>query len=415
MVTGRKPPVMRRTIALLVPLLVVLAGATLAAGSAAQTVGDGQPSLVSGYDNTSNYLTIAPDDVTEAGRTTIGMDAGLATGTDGRELQVAYDLEAFQTAFAAADSDGNRSAAVDDYVETLQSRASVLESRHREVVSDYGEGDVAADALLRERAAIDAEARHLQSTVTQVRTVAREEPGYSLPDSLDGRLHNVAGRFDVLQGPLAERAATLSSRPDASQDVYVEGSPDGYVFASVQGSNYVREAYVGSAVNESAPDQFVAAGESRVIAAERRAEELYPWVRNNTLSKASRGWGSTDIYRYDATFTDGQITVYLDGGSTDTFREGQRVALDSIPVSATAETRNESVRMTVNRTFPTGPMQVSLTDTDAEESVDGTVVVDDRTVGTTGEDGHLWAIEPRGQVTVRATTTDANLTVTLPP
>jgi hypothetical protein len=56
-------------------------------------------------------------------------------------------------------------------------------------------------------------------------------------------------------------------------------------------------------------------------------------------------------------------------------------------------------------------MEISLVDPVTGTPVQGTVWVNDDRVGTTDAEGSMWAIEPRGEVTVEATTPDANLSV----
>jgi hypothetical protein len=86
--------------------------------------------------------------------------------------------------------------------------------------------------------------------------------------------------------------------------------------------------------------------------------------------------------------------------------EDQQAAAPTLAVSDVAETTNGTVAMRVNRTFPTGPMEISLFDPGTETPVQGTVTVNGQELGGTTTEGVRWAVEPRGAVTVEATTDD---------
>jgi len=89
------------------------------------------------------------------------------------------------------------------------------------------------------------------------------------------------------------------------------------------------------------------------------------------------------------------------------FKEYQRFALDQYRSDSVASNTISGINVTVNRTYPGGPLQVTVTDAESGEPVDLAVTLSqgqaERTaIGRTGDDGTIWAVSPRGSYTVLA-------------
>jgi len=88
------------------------------------------------------------------------------------------------------------------------------------------------------------------------------------------------------------------------------------------------------------------------------------------------------------------------------FMERQRVDLDAVSAGE-ATTRTLDLTLTVNRTFPGGPLRVAVIDPRTGDPVDAVVKIgreggESVDVGTTGDDGTLWTVSPRGEFVVTA-------------
>jgi hypothetical protein len=398
---------MRRTTALLVPLLLVAVVALTAATVAQPVPGDGQAPLVADYDNSSYYLTSPTEDVRGSHTVSAGLDAGLSVGIDGRDLQNTHEMETFRQRFATADTDANRSAAYDAILATLEERADTLRERDAQANRAYADGRITTDSFLRERAVIVAEASRLQGMISELRAVESETLGFELSDSQQSRLREVNGQLAIVRGPIAEQVAELASGGSSPQAVYVENSSSGHVVALVEGDTYVREAYLGDEIAPGAEDQFQSGNGTALENARQRALTLYP----HTTASSVEPFGST--YAYNGVFSGGRLTVYLDGGTGNAFREHQRLNASTLPVAITETTTNESTTLRVNRTFPTGPMEIELVDAGTGAPIDGTVSIDGTPIGRTGADGSLWAVEPRASAQVQAPTDDATVSLTV--
>jgi hypothetical protein len=403
-------PAMRHSLVALVPLLVLLA-ASLAGATAAQSAPGDEPLIVADHGNTTNYLTLPPAAVQATDGATIGMDLGLVVGTDGRTLQTTHAVRTFEDRYRAGDTDANRSAAYDAAIDAIDRRTERLEAHTRTVIAGHAAGSLETGTLLRERAAVSVEAARLQAAVRDLEATDQDRLDYDLPADRELKLANLTGRLAVLQGPVSERTARLAAGGGSPQAVYAESSATGYTLAMMDGDAYVRETYLGAEYDPAAEDQFSSASGNRIERVLERATELYP----TTTSEGVGGYGSIGIYRYNAEVAGGQVTVYLDGGSTNAFRESHRVDAETLPVTDTTTAAEGSTTLRVNRTFQTGPMAVTLVDSATGTPLQGTISVNGEPVGKTDSTGQLWTIEPRGQVTIVATTDEDTLRVTLEP
>jgi hypothetical protein len=82
-----------------------------------------------------------------------------------------------------------------------------------------------------------------------------------------------------------------------------------------------------------------------------------------------------------------------------------------VPTAPAVAASEAGLRVAVNRTYATGPLNVSVTAAGSGEPIDATVSIEDRTVGRTGSKGYLWAISLRG--TINVTVADGNRTATV--
>lgn len=402
---------MRRSLALLIPLTLALAlavtGVTFAGSTAIQGVQDNETTAVETYENATDYLAIDPAAVEATDYVRVGFDVGLDVGIEGRTIQTELVFRSFRERFEAADTEENRTRAYGRAISTIEDRTDELYARLNGLVASHGEGSISTETLLRERAAIGAEAESLHSLVDDdggaLHAVADNAFDYDLTNEHVGRLETLDGRLRALQGPVSMQTVRLAAGERGSQSVYAESSATSYVFALVEGDTYVRESYFSEEYNPALSNQFLDAKDrANLERAFQRVRELFP-----TTNPAGMEWYQPSaIYELPGSLPAGEVTVYIDGGTTNPFREDLRLNASQLPVSTTNQATNGSLDLRVNRTFSTGPMHVELFDPAANETVSAEVMVNDQRVGETGEDDSLWAVEPRGDVTVEATTAE---------
>lgn len=404
-----------RVNSVLLVLLLVVAGAAAPLGASADTAAETNPLIVS-INGTANYLAIPTDEVSRSTTGRDGLSLSTAVAGDTHRLRNVHARTSFERSFRAAATNEEKTAAIESVAERIEHRTAELEERDRAVVRAYADGTTTTSAFVRERARIHQEARELQTTVQRVDRLARADDGYSLDRDLLARLVNLSAELEVLQGPVSERVAGAAAGTTPAGPLYVEASSSGYTLAYVTDDTYVRETFLGDERRPNETDTFTQGDVPRRNAAHNRGYELYPWVTNHSVSPNTFGLGLTGIYRFSVDFTDGELTAYLDGATTNVFRESQRHKLAEMPTTRTVRSTNGSLRMRLNRTYETGPTAVSLVDNETGGPVNATVTADGDVVGHTGSDGTLWFVEPSGSVTVAArTANNESVSVYLPP
>lgn len=399
--------VMRPSPALLVAILVV-ATASPAAGLAAApqvAAADGQGFQIMPINGTTNQLSIADSDLRTAEYNSAGIDVGTAVASGSRELHQEHETRAFEQRFIRAGSERARTELVTDRVDAVEQRRAALETRQRQVLAEYTSGAATVDDFVRVRALVDAEAGELLRSLSSIERADRNNPDFSMDRALRTDLENTKGTLRMLRGPVASTLGDSLAGADTASRVYLEASTDGYMLATVEDGRYVRETHLSGERSPGAEDQFATAEGDRLRNAADRAEALYPWLYDRQLPSV-QSYGTTNIYQISADHSNGRLIAYLDGGTTDVFREVQYRQLSTVEPAETRTTVDGTVRVTVNRAYETGPVLVTVSNNATGVPVSGTVSVDGQAVGSTGADGQLWTVEPRDSYTVTVNTTD---------
>ena len=352
------------------------------------------------------------------------LDVGASVAMDDAALRGRYErlrlVEAFENASTAAE----RRAVVSRAYERLDEHIATLERRERQALQRYNRGTTTAETYLRELAAVDAGADATSPAIVQLYQYARTVDDSPVDKAT---IAGLKARLVGLNGPVRERVKQAMRGDTTTERVYVSTSGTGVILAAVVGDEfdrrYVREAYLPDDRAAGAPDQFFRDGQYQLEEeAQSRASELYPWVFDNRLS-FSVGSRTGEPYLYRAgvysvtvdhpqgTSRSGDLITYLDGGTTEVFREVQYLAVDEIPTSAPRTNRSDGLLVQVNRTYAGGPLEVRVRDNETGEPVSATVRVDGERVGETGPDGRIWTLTPGDPFLVNATTDDASVDV----
>ena len=393
---------MRSNVALLVTLLLVAAGVLAPVGvGAGATPAETNPLIVS-VNNTANSLAIPADEVRRTGDATDGLSLGTAIADGTGTFQSDFVRISFKRSYENAETEREKTAAIRSAADRIERRSRVLERRDRRAIGAFANGTMTVGEFTRERARINGKAERLEAAIERVRNTASTDNSYSLSTRLEDRLVTLTVKLETLQGPVSDHVTAASSGDVRSQNIYAEVSDSGYTLAYVTEDVYVRETYLGDERRPNGTDTFRQGSGPGTSAADLRGYELYPWMVNHSVSPNTFGFGSSGIYR----FTSGELTAYIDGNTTNVFREAQRHKLAAMPTSRSRSNVNGTLRLRVNETYQTGPMEISLVRNGTGEPANGTVWVDGRSKGTTGPDGHLWIVEPRGANRVQVTTAD---------
>jgi len=375
---------------------------------------DSTSRVIAPLDNFSNYASIPAENITGSTYGSATVDVGTSIAADTTALHSNYQTTVFEDRFYSTDGPKDRDKIIRTQVERLEDETAQLQSQRTDAIQSYAAGSTSTETFVRSMALIDAKAREMARTVTQIKRASRSV-SYSLPRSLDERLEKLRGKLEVLRGPVAQRASRAVAGDGTINAIYVENADSGYTLAMVTEESYIRETYLANERRPGATDQFRESDLYLVNAANRRGIELYPWVTNDA-SPSGQALGGTGIYRFRADYTSGELTAYLDGGTTNVFRELQRQSVTAVPVSDSIVARNGTLRVRVNTTYETGPMSVTVLQDGTGRPLNATVSINGRELGQTGNDGSLWVVEPRPGVPVTVeTSSGASITFRLPP
>jgi hypothetical protein len=182
------------------------------------------------------------------------------------------------------------------------------------------------------------------------------------------------------------------------------------VLATMTEDAYLREAYRGDLRRTGGTGPTEA--EAYAAVAER-----YPTVwaaRDSTSFEGGRGNALVTV-SYDG----GSLVANVAGQTGAVFADAHRQALSTAGTGVQVTNTRDGLRMTVNRTYAGGPMQIELTDTEGNP-VNATVSVgpeggSSAPVGHTGEAGVVWALAPEERFTIVAIRGQSVVFLTMDP
>ena len=358
--------------------------------------------------NVSRVLTLPRSAVDATNVTAVEVDAGGTTTVAADAAAIRIRTDALVTRLDAADGDERRGL-LRRAAGRLTARTATLQGHQSAAISAYNGGEMTARELLVELARVDRTARLLErrAVLLQNATQAAFSSDAPLVDNV------TETRFGLrrFQGPVREQvAAAAGGRVDGSR-VFVATTERGVTLSTVVNDTYVREVYRG----------FLWSSGGRglsVTEASAATAEAYPeiWAARNRTS----GAGSNASFVLRVTHPGGTLDSHVRGENRRVFRAVQRLRLSKYPPGPGVGRQLNGLVMRVNRTYPGGPLRVSVADAQTGEPVNTSVSVtpigrpDIAEVGVTGGDGVLWTLGP-GETpqgyTVTADETDSSRVV----
>lgn len=394
---------------------LLLVGAVLLAGVATAAPGavDGEPPAdVVSHGNSTATLQPAPDSASGQTYLSPDVDVGVAVGGDVAALRARHESLAFAGGLAADENRTERLGTIRERINLIRDRVSAVQTAHREARGAYLDGSLSRAGLARKLAILDARAAALESLRTTVeRRTASLNPQ---PRSTLTSAQNLEATLETLRGPAIRRLRDHFVGNDSTDVVYVSvAGPQGLVLATVEDDTFYRDAVDESQRNPDGEDSFSQTGEPEISVALRRAAALYPWAfENGNAAAPLRGYGNTAVYRITVQHTQGRLSTYLDGATSNVFREIQQLRVGAVTPTSERVTTAEGLRLTINRTYDTGPMEVRVAQNGTGIPLDAAITVDGVVVGRTGEDGRLWTVQPVGQIPVTARTPEDTIVET---
>jgi hypothetical protein len=388
---------MRR--AVLLSLLLVL-GLPLGVAGAPT---DGQADAAS---DRGDVAILTLNDTSRASVTTTSVDVGTSLAVRHDAGAARLDRYALAERFISTEGAAARQRFLSESLTVVNRRISSLRAEERSLRTAYANREIDAETYLRQLALIHARVDELRATIEAIRARTDQIPQFSM----DGRIRLVEAALFGLEGPVRQQTLTALEGTRPPTRIYVEVGASGVVLSTIDDGRFVRETYRA--------DHFDAetVGRTSFSEAVEITERLYaPYAYNQSLTDRNelvgRGGG---IYLFTMGFREGLVSAYIDGSTADVFFEVQERHLDLLPDRPTAAGSANGTRLVVHRTYPGGPLQVTVADNETEAPRATTVYVDGRRLET-GSEGTLWTFGPGVPFEVTAVGPRGNVTVSVRP
>ena len=409
---GRHLPVLLALLfALSSPVGAVAAPQTGSAGapdpSTAAT--DAKPSVgQSGVGNNSTrLLTLDRNGTVRSAYVTPSLS--LSTALDARHagIESEFGVALLEERLAHAETAERKREIIFQFTYEIEDRIEDLRARDERARGAFVNGSISASTYAQRLAAIDAKAERIRTVLDRVRSISRS----SSEMSLETRYWSLRFQLGAVTGPVRDQVIAIATGREPPARIYVSSTDSGVVLAMIDDGMYVREI---TRLDSYDPD-----GEKRMSFEEsqRRVSELYPQISNIQGSGGSSARG-TNIGISRFTFTNagkyGEVTIYFDARTGEVFKEIRRQRVSLMETTGISNTEGD-LTATANYTFPTGPVQVTLTDAETGKPVNGTVLLDGEPLAGTGSDGRLRFVAPAEPFTVTAVRGNETVNVTVRP
>lgn len=321
-------------------------------------------------------------------------DLGAALALDRRAAVTHMGMVDLERRFEAATDDDARAAVVRRGLDAVENRTRELRAVEARAYRQYASGNRSLRSLLLTLAHVDAAARQYRTRISRLADLAARVPDVTLRQGnrLVGRASGVDAQLETLTGPVRRHVARSLAGTDDAGLVYAAAADQGVVLAAVVDGTYVREALRADRI-ESGPGHPIDVTEI--------VETSYPWTWDHqVVNRVAIFIPPIGVWRLDMGHTQGQLVAYVDRGSESVYREVQWLHPERLPTAGPATGENDGLEVTVDRTFPGGPVKVRVVDNTTRLPVGSVVTVGSHHLGRTGPDGELWTVAPPGAFTV---------------
>lgn len=293
--------------------------------------------------------------------------------------------------YEAATTSRERQQVLDEALAGVDAEIDDLVERENAIAGQYANGELDQAMLLYEVGTITENASRLETTVERINELAERDRDVSV------QTRSTRGELLRFQTPLRTQIVQAAqAESPRTADIRVTAADDTLVLEQLKGEQYIRESVQYDERISNETDQFDSLSEVR-----ERAAQQYPWIYDNQFGSDARWFGS--VYQLGATHPNGDTTTYIDSAGGGVVHEHHVLNLGKLTTTATVTSTGDNLSVSTHRVPDGGPIWVSVTDAETDEPVTATVAVNDDPVGTTDDDGELWATAPGGDVTVTAT------------
>jgi hypothetical protein len=318
---------------------------------------------------------------------------GPSTRFAGNISAVRMETAAVERYVTAPDDEDEQSRRIIESFSTVEQEVITLRGRQQAAVEAFNNEEITPREFVVELATISARADALEDRVTMLEDRARDIEGFSL-----SRADQKKFELRAFGGPVRERAVDAIQGTEPATRFFLTTGPEGYELTTIDDGVYVREAFRGAVRSGDASARM------EPTTAINITQRRYPNITSSGSASASVS-GMTSIVT--VTTEKNTLTTFIDSGSERVFKEYQRIPIATFQSGPAATNVLNGLRITVNRTYPGGPIRIHVAEAESGEPVNLTVTLSQGPtegieIGRTGEDGTLWTLSPRGTYTVTA-------------
>ncbi|WP_248897976.1 DUF7096 domain-containing protein [Haloplanus halobius] len=331
----------------------------------------------------------------------LGSGVGLSADATTERLRTLAMVERIE----AANTTDMRRARLQTALRDLEAAVDDLDQQQIRAIRAYNRGEHTEKELLVSLVRIRNTADELGERRSRLEQLAAETPRFEIDR---GRLASIGNRLSAFTGPVRAHAASVLRGEAGPHRFYLATGPQSVTLTTIVDDAYLREAYRGDLRN-GAGDPIELETALDIVATS------YPVIWNTTREQ-TQVFGGGETYPVRIAHGRGDLTAFVDSNARVVYAEHQRRPLDTMVVDRRVERSNGDLHLTVNHTYPGGPVQAQVdTDSPSDVSISMTAGPGAATpIGTTGDDGTLWTLSPNRQYTITAADGDRNVSAVVP-
>lgn len=347
--------------------------------------------------DSSSGLEAPPGEPTAVGAHAVTGDLSSVVSATDTTLRVDYDRVLLELAVEQVDDHEEVDEVVERFLDDLEAEARSFDDRTGEAVAlPRGaslEGATLVNELLNQQ--------HLATTRLAMLDDLEELIGHH-PDT-----QRVAELYQLSTSPARE--ALLEARLDATtaRVATMEVTNSSLKLATLADGTYHREMRRLDLRSDGDRDTVESLNE-----AESMVIDAYP---DTTATRALSRFAD-NVYVVERTAQWGGVDAFVDGTFEAVFLERHRQWLAETTFERSTSRSVNELEITVQRTYASGPMQVSVTDEEGDPvSAAVYLRVDGRWIplGSTDHSGMLWAVEPPDDFDIRVVTSTRTATLSI--
>ncbi|SMO45007.1 DUF7094 domain-containing protein [Halorubrum cibi] len=314
----------------------------------------------------------------------LGTSLELAVGDSDAALRTETAVRRIES----AETNAERQRRILSAINEVEQNEVSLDSRQTTAINAHASGELTDRELLDELVRIAALAREYDARLDTLSELAEETDGFNTPD----RVSALQVRLQVYDGPVRRIALETVRGDRTGTEIHVQSSSNALVLAAIDGDQYVREAFRRDRWDRGGDDLGSEAAINATI-------ESYP---ETTDLREPNALGAGAVQRITVDHDFGSLRTFVSGGTERVFLEHQRMSLSAFPDTESVSTSEDGFNVTVNRTYPGGPVTVSVLDPATGDPLEGITVTKSsggspsETIGNTDEDGVVRTLSPAG-------------------